>query len=125
LDARSRLQTEVWVTYSGFIVAWFCFLFMIQLMNPRQRNVSPLVFVAFTAAVYAIAVGFVMRKKFLLSQLKRFMMTLKSLSTARGRPTSSVGPVRWNDHRTTARWDNPSNRRDALRQDYEVRTILD
>lgn len=37
---------------------------MIQAMNPLQRNVSSLVFVAFaTAAVWAIATGFVMRKK--------------------------------------------------------------
>jgi hypothetical protein len=64
LDARSRRQTEVWVTYGGYIVAWFCFLFMIQWMNPPQRNVSAFMVVAFAvAAVCAIAAGFVLRKK--------------------------------------------------------------
>jgi putative Mn2+ efflux pump MntP len=65
LDARSKALIELRVTYSGHIVAWFSFLFMIHAMNPPQRTVSALVLVAFAvAAVYAIAVGFVMRKKF-------------------------------------------------------------
>jgi len=52
------------VTYSGYIIAWFCFLFIIQWMNPPQRNVSALIVVVFAvAAVCAIAAGFVMRKK--------------------------------------------------------------
>jgi hypothetical protein len=64
LDPRSKTQTEVRAVYSGHIVAWLCFLFMIHTMNPPQRNVSAFVLVAFAvAAVYAIAVGFVMRKK--------------------------------------------------------------
>jgi hypothetical protein len=64
LEARSRMQTELWISYGGFIVAWFCFFFVIQMMNPVRRNVSSLVFVALAAAaVYAITVGFVMRKK--------------------------------------------------------------
>jgi hypothetical protein len=54
------------MTYGGHIVAWFCFLFMIQQMNPPQRSVSVLVLAAFAAAaVYAIVSGFVIRKKFL------------------------------------------------------------
>jgi len=56
------MQIELWIGYGGFIVAWFCFFFVIQMMKPARRNVSSLVFVAF-AAVCAITVGFVMRKK--------------------------------------------------------------
>ena len=71
LDARSRMQTELWINYGGFIVAWFCFFFMIQMMKPARRHVSLLVFVAFAAAaVYAITAGFVMRKKFFAQSAK-------------------------------------------------------
>jgi hypothetical protein len=65
LETRSRMQTDVWRVYGGFIAAWFCYFYMIQMMKPARRNVSSLVFVAFAgAAVYAITAGFVMRKKF-------------------------------------------------------------
>jgi len=67
LEDRSRMQTELWIVYGSFILAWFCFFFMIQVMKPARRNVPSLVFVAFAAAaaaVYAITMGFVMRKKF-------------------------------------------------------------
>jgi hypothetical protein len=58
------MQTELWIGYGGFIVAWFSFFFVIEMMKPTRHNVSSLVFVAFAvAAVYAITVGFVMRKK--------------------------------------------------------------
>jgi len=64
LEARSRTQIELWISYGGFIVAWFCFFYMVQMMKPARRDVSLLVFVAFAAAaVYAVTVGFVMRKK--------------------------------------------------------------
>jgi hypothetical protein len=53
------------VVYGGHIIAWFCFIFMIQMMNPSRRSVSPLVLLAFAAAaVWVISMGFVMRKKF-------------------------------------------------------------
>jgi hypothetical protein len=62
LDARSKAQTEVWVTYGGYIGARFCFLFMIRTMNPPQRTVSALVLAVFAAAaVYAILSGFAKR----------------------------------------------------------------
>ena len=64
MDAGSRPQTELWITYGGFIVAWFGFLFMIQWMNPPQRSFPAFIVVAFAvAAVCVIAAGFVMRKK--------------------------------------------------------------
>jgi hypothetical protein len=59
------MQTKVRVTYGGYIGAWCSFLFMIHFMNPAPRRVSPVVFAGFAvAAVYAVAVGLVMRKKF-------------------------------------------------------------
>jgi len=61
----NKQSAEVWRAYSAYIVAWFCYLFMIHTMKPPQRTVSALVLVAFAVfAVYAIRVGFVMRKKF-------------------------------------------------------------
>jgi hypothetical protein len=58
------MQTKVCVTYGGYIGARCSFLFMIHFMNPDRRHVSPLVFAGFAvAAVYAITVGLVMRKK--------------------------------------------------------------
>ena len=88
------MQSKVCVTYGGYIGAWYSFLFMIHFMNPARRHVSPLVFAGFAvAAVYAIAVGLVMRKKLLLSQLKRFVQTLERLSTNGRRLTLSVSAV--------------------------------
>jgi hypothetical protein len=59
------MQTKVRVTYGDYIGAWCSFLFMIHFMNPAPHHVSPVVFAGFAvAAVYAIAVGLVMRKKF-------------------------------------------------------------
>lgn len=65
-DTISKAQTEIELAHIGFLIAWFCFLFMVHTMNPPHRSVSSLIPVAFTlAAVYAVVVGFVMRKKFL------------------------------------------------------------
>ena len=67
------MQTELWLGYGGFIVAWFYFFFMIQMMKPARRHVSSLLFIAFAAgAVYAIRVGFVMRKKLFAHSAKAF-----------------------------------------------------
>jgi hypothetical protein len=64
LDAIARTQTEIKLAYRGFILAWFCFLFMVHEMNLPHRSVSSWVLVAFVfAAVCAAAAGFVMRKK--------------------------------------------------------------
>ena len=44
---------------------------MVRTMNPPHRSVSSLILVAFAlAAVYAVVVGFVMRKKFLKQSTK-------------------------------------------------------
>jgi len=73
------MQTELWIGYGGFIVAWFWFFLVIEMMKPARRNVSSLVFVAFAvAAVYAITAGFVMRKKL-------FAQSAKALPAALGR----------------------------------------
>ena len=62
-DPISRVQTEIELANVGFIVAWFCVLFMVHKMNPPQRNVSSrllIVFVLWTAVV--VWAGFVLRK---------------------------------------------------------------
>lgn len=65
MDAMSRTQTAVKFVYVGFIGAWFCWIFLIAKMNRPHRSVSAWVLAAFVpAAVYAIFVGFAMRKKF-------------------------------------------------------------
>jgi hypothetical protein len=65
VDAVSRTQSRIKLVYVGHIVAWLCFLFIVQTMNPPLRRVSSFVLVAFAlAAFYAVVVGFVMRKKF-------------------------------------------------------------
>jgi hypothetical protein len=62
LDARSKAQTGVWISYSGYIGAWFWFLFMIRTMNASPRTVSALVLAVFAAAaVFAILSGFAKR----------------------------------------------------------------
>jgi hypothetical protein len=65
MDAISRTQTEVKSVHRGFILAWFCFLFMVHKMNLPLRDVSARVFVVFCIlAASAIVVGFVMRRRF-------------------------------------------------------------
>jgi hypothetical protein len=57
-------QTEVEWVHRGFILAWFCFLFMVYKMNPARRDISAWVFVALCIlATCAILVGFVMRRR--------------------------------------------------------------
>ena len=64
LDVKSRTQTETKLTYSGFILSWFCFLFFVYKVNSPRRTISAIALVAFClAAVYVIVIGFVMRKK--------------------------------------------------------------
>src|SRR5579859_740150 len=58
-------QTEVEWVYRGFILAWFCFLFIVYKMKLFPRHISVWVFVAVCIlAVCAILVGFVMRRRF-------------------------------------------------------------
>ena len=64
MDSISKTQTGIKLAYVGHIVAWFCFLFLVHSINPPRRNVSSLVLVAFVlVTVYAVVVGFVIRKK--------------------------------------------------------------
>lgn len=64
-DPISKTQTEIELAHVGFILAWFCLLFMAHKMNPPHRNVSTWVLVVVSvASVYVVVAGFVMRKKF-------------------------------------------------------------
>ena len=66
MEARSKTQTEIWLTYGAYLASWFCFLFMIHTINPPERTVSSVVLAAFAAAaIYAIVSGFLMQRKFL------------------------------------------------------------
>ena len=65
MDAISRTQTEVKMAYRGFVVAWFCFIFMLYKMNLPVRNVSVPVFAALCIlSASAIFLGFAMRRRF-------------------------------------------------------------
>jgi hypothetical protein len=58
------VQTEVEWVHRGFILAWFCFLFMVYKMKLSLRDISARVFVgACILTVCAILVGFVMRRR--------------------------------------------------------------
>jgi hypothetical protein len=71
MDAPSRTQTEVTIAYIGNIVAWFSFLLMVHMMDPPHRGISTLVLVGSVIwAAYAIAAGFLMRKKFFAQSTK-------------------------------------------------------
>ncbi|MGB2668152.1 MAG: hypothetical protein WAK48_29440 [Candidatus Acidiferrum sp.] len=65
MDAISKTQNEIKFAYVAFVGSWFCFLFMVHTMNRPRQSVSSWVLggLAF-AAVYAVIVGFVIRKKF-------------------------------------------------------------
>ena len=64
MAAMSRTRTEVKSVYDGFILAWFCLLFMIHEMNLPRRDVSVRVLVVLCAlAASAIAAGFVLRRR--------------------------------------------------------------
>jgi hypothetical protein len=61
----SRTQTEIKFVYTGFIGAWFCFIFMIAKMNRPHRSISLWVLVACVFwTAYSIFGGFTMRRKF-------------------------------------------------------------
>ena len=62
-DAISKTQTQIQLTHIGFLVAWFCLLFMVHKMNLPRRSVSSWLLVAFVlAAAVVIWAGFVLRK---------------------------------------------------------------
>jgi hypothetical protein len=64
VDAISKTRTAIRLVYAGYIVAWFCFLFLVHTRSRPHRHVSFWVLVAFVvAAVYAVVVGFVLRSK--------------------------------------------------------------
>ncbi len=74
MDAISRTQAEVKSAHRGFILAWFCCLFMVHKMNLPLRHVSAWVFVVLCVlAASAIVAGFVMRRRF-------FRLTSEALS---------------------------------------------
>ena len=53
------------VAYVGFVIAWFCWLFMVTEMHLPHQSVSVWVFVVVCVwAVYSTVVGFVFRKQF-------------------------------------------------------------
>ena len=59
------MQTEVKFAHLMHIFAWLCCVFAVYRMNPPRRNVSVLLPVLLVvAALAAIIVSFVMRKKF-------------------------------------------------------------
>jgi hypothetical protein len=65
MDAISRTQTGIKLVYRIFILAWFCFLFILHKINPVPRDVPAGFFVVFCVlAASAIGSGFVMRRKF-------------------------------------------------------------
>jgi hypothetical protein len=65
VEAISKAHTEIKIVYIGHILAWLCFVFVVQTINTPRRNVSALILVAFAlATVYSIVVGFVMRNKY-------------------------------------------------------------
>jgi hypothetical protein len=64
-DPISKTQTEIELAHVGFLVAWFCSIFMVHKMNLPNRSVSSWILVAFVlATVYAIIAGFTLRKRF-------------------------------------------------------------
>ena len=59
------METEVRLVYRGFILAWFCLLFMFHNMNLPLRVVSAPVFVTLYILVASVIfIGFVMRGRF-------------------------------------------------------------
>jgi hypothetical protein len=65
LDAISKTQNEIKFAYAAFVGSWFCFLFVVHTMNRPLHIVSSWVLGGLVfASVYAVIVGFVMRKKF-------------------------------------------------------------
>jgi hypothetical protein len=65
MAAISKSQTEIKLAHGGFILAWFCFLFMVHEMHLPHRSVAAWVFVVVCGfAAYSTVVGFVLRKRF-------------------------------------------------------------
>ena len=62
--ATAWAQPQVEWVHRGFILAWFCFFFMVYKMKLSLRDISAWIFVAACIlAVCAILVGFVLRRR--------------------------------------------------------------
>jgi hypothetical protein len=65
MDVSSKTESEVRLVYRGFILAWFCFPFMVYKTNLPFRDVSAAAFVALCVlAPSTIVLGFMMRRRF-------------------------------------------------------------
>jgi hypothetical protein len=66
LIKRQKMRPPIRLVYFGFIVSWFCLLFVVHEMNPPHRKVSLWILIALgvVAPAYAIFGGFLMRKQF-------------------------------------------------------------
>jgi hypothetical protein len=66
VENESNVESTMWVVYGAHVFAWFCYGFILRLLNIPTRHVSPWVPLGLAAAaVYSVVVGFVMRRKFL------------------------------------------------------------
>ena len=66
MASREKTIAEVWTIYATFVITFFLFIFIIQMVKPPEKPVSPAVIGAFVfAAISYVPIGATMRKKFL------------------------------------------------------------
>jgi hypothetical protein len=66
MASREKTVAEIWTIYATFVITFFLFIFMIQMVKPPEKPVSPVVIAAFAfAAISYVPIGATLRKRFL------------------------------------------------------------
>jgi hypothetical protein len=86
LSPSVKTFSEVRLLHAMFVLTWFFFLFVIQVVRPAERPVGRILLLGIAAAAGGdIALGFALRKRFLDS----------SLEILRAQPANPEALLRW------------------------------
>jgi hypothetical protein len=71
MASREKTVAEIWTIYASFVITFFLFIFMIQMVKPAEKPVTPVIIGAFAfAAVSYLPIGATLRKRFLNGAVK-------------------------------------------------------
>jgi hypothetical protein len=66
MAAREKTVAGIWTIYASFVITFFLFIFMIQMVKPAEKPLAPVIIGAFAfAAVSYLPIGATLRKRFL------------------------------------------------------------
>jgi len=66
MASREKTVAEIWTIYASFVVTLFLFIFVIQVVKPAEKPITPMMIGAFAfAALSYLPIGATLRKRFL------------------------------------------------------------